>query len=717
LSPFSRLSSSLRSLAQDPARRRLAAWAALAMVLAIAGVLRLTLIERAMPYPQHIDEFYLSENAVRMLQTGDFNPRFFMYGGLPIYLTAAAFTVGFVDAANHLELMTTDQIGDVGFPYYEHPRVVRPARWLFALISLLGLAALAWVARQIQGGNALWLLAPALLALSDLYFEQSQLYLNVNIVGTALGWLLIAVCLKLLPRDDWPAKVLVPGLLAGTVIACKYNFGAILVVPLLAIAASRAPQRLFKAVALVAVAGGAFLCCAPYTLLDFKGFLDDLGRITYQYREGFPSNEAEPGIGHFLLYLRQIAEDLSLFSIPFALLGLGVLWRRDRLRTAMVIAFPALLLWQMSTQKAHFLRNVVPFLPLWSLLTAVGLLAASAFLALRLTAWRTNWPTRLRSALRPALLVAMVAIVAPLAHPFAWLETPLRSRQDAETWLIANAGKDETLIVAAELGLHPATLRDAGFEVEVISVRGLTPLTLLAAVGKFSKTLVLLPRFTAIHWIEKLLENGRLEAAQLNALHDELETLATFGTQEVSVLFDYPTGGDPMFVVGRPRRSPAELGDLARGHHLLLAAFRGEYIEATPWGLHILAQERVVSPEELLGPGTYRVLVNAIGTPAFGRYPVLRVRFGEQGIGSFRAETSPGEAIYDFQVATPTRAAFSLELTNDEIERDESGKVLGDRNVFVRSFYVHPLGDAPAPLPFVQDEEEAAGDREKSPSP
>ena len=88
--------------------------------------------------------------------------------------------------------------------------------------------------------------------------------------------------------------------------------------------------------------------------------LDDLGRITYQYREGFPLNEAEPGLGNLLLYLREIAVDLSLASIPFGLLGLAVLWRRDPLRTALVVTFPALLLLQMSSQKAYRQAGVRP---------------------------------------------------------------------------------------------------------------------------------------------------------------------------------------------------------------------------------------------------------------------------------------------------------------------------------------------------------------------
>lgn len=115
-------------------RRHAAAWLALALVLSAAMWLRLQVIEKSLPYPQHIDETFLSNNAANMLRTGDFNPHFFMYPGLPIYLTAAAMSYGYLDAANHLELKSTREIGSVNVPYYRHPRILRPARQLFALV-------------------------------------------------------------------------------------------------------------------------------------------------------------------------------------------------------------------------------------------------------------------------------------------------------------------------------------------------------------------------------------------------------------------------------------------------------------------------------------------------------------------------------------------------------------------------------------------------------
>ena len=56
-----------------------------------------------------------------------------------------------LDAANHLELQSTREIGSVNYPYYQVPRVVRPARRLFALISVAGMLLLALVARQLGG--------------------------------------------------------------------------------------------------------------------------------------------------------------------------------------------------------------------------------------------------------------------------------------------------------------------------------------------------------------------------------------------------------------------------------------------------------------------------------------------------------------------------------------------------------------------------------------
>lgn len=537
-------------------RRHAAAWLALALVLSAAMWLRLQVIEKSLPYPQHVDETFLSNNAANMLRTGDFNPHFFMYPGLPIYLTAAAMSYGYLDAANHLELKSTREIGSVNVPYYQHPRILRPARQLFALISVAGMLMLALVAR-LAGGHLAMVLAPAWLALSPLYFEQSQAYLNVNIVGSALAWTTIWLTLKNFDRPDRIAKVLIPGILCGLVIASKYNFAAILVVPLLAIC-WRGRGRLRQALLLTGVAGASFLACAPYTLLDLKAFLDDLGKITYVYRAGIFGGEKSAGFGgHLLLNLSEMHAEFGAASGFFVLIGAFFLARREGRRLLLAAVFPLLLFVSMTASPTHLMRNLVPFLPLWALLGAIGAVAASRFLAARVAVWRPTWPTAWREAAAFLAVAAPLAFFVPLGSPREFLAAPLTSRQDATAWLIENAPKDRPLLVARELGLHPAPFRKAGLLIKELPLRSLSTEEFLEELARYPDSLVLLPLVNVYHWDPEIAAAGRELLPRFESFHQEIEPVRIFGSQPVSLSFEYPPGGDPQFLVGRQRRSSA----------------------------------------------------------------------------------------------------------------------------------------------------------------
>lgn len=662
-------------------------------ILLFSWWLRVHQIDRSLPYPQHVDETYLADNAANMLRTGDFNPHFFMYGGLPIYLTAAAMTAGYVDAAKHQDLRTTAEIGLVGYPYYQHPRVVRPARLLFAFISVLGLLLLGLLAREL-GGLLAMVLAPAWLALSALYFEQSQSYLNVNIVGTCLVTGVALWVLRQLENPDFAAKVWVPGVLSGMVIACKYNFFPVVLTPLVAIFFFGGERRLKKAAALVGVMGLTFLVCAPYTLLDFRGFLDDLGRITYDYSKDnvFSTAESATFGGHLLLHLRELGREFGAISFLFVLAGGFLLGRGDVRRFAVVSAAPVAILLQASSLPTHFLRNLLPFFPFWALLGALGLAAAIAALD-RFAARNPRlaaWPAWGRRAAAAGVLLLTISFLLPLKAPKYWLAVPLTSRQEATAWILAEVPKEQPLIVAEELGLHPGPLKKAGYQLTQIPVRALGPIAFRAELAKAPGALVLLPRMISDHWEPTVAAAGAQVLPKIEGFHQELEVVRSFGSSKVSVCFPSPTGGDPEFVVGRARRSQHELQGMAQGHLFPGQEFQGPMTQVQGLGLAILAQALISSPAVELPAGKYRAAIDATGSPVRERYPVVRVKFGDLELGKFVAGENADSATFDFELASPTRAALTLELLNDEIERDAEGKIVADRNVWLQGAFLYP---------------------------
>ena len=160
------------------------------LVAALALSLRLHNIAGALPYPGHVDEPHLSERAGEILKTGSFDLQFFNYPHTPIYLVAGGLLLGYADAAMHLEVNNTEAIGSLGFPFFDQPRVIRPAKALFAALSVAAMVCMGIVGmRAYQRQSFLWLV-PLVLLFSSTYFFYSHHYVNVDLIGAVFVALL-----------------------------------------------------------------------------------------------------------------------------------------------------------------------------------------------------------------------------------------------------------------------------------------------------------------------------------------------------------------------------------------------------------------------------------------------------------------------------------------------------------------------------------------------
>jgi hypothetical protein len=141
--------------------RRVFAWEALPHYALLAGITLLALFLRTwglrfgLPYLEHPDEWAVADEAVRMLQTGDYRPTKWDYPTLSMYLqvgVAAAHYLWGVSAGLYREL------GDLQ-PEHYYP-------WMRALTALLGTAAipLTYVLGRMLYGRSVGLAGAALLA-------------------------------------------------------------------------------------------------------------------------------------------------------------------------------------------------------------------------------------------------------------------------------------------------------------------------------------------------------------------------------------------------------------------------------------------------------------------------------------------------------------------------------------------------------------------------
>lgn len=691
----------------DRLRRPLAVAIALELlVLGLVFGLRVRAIATTMPYPNHVDEPLLTEPAGRILTDGDWNPHFFMYPSLPIYVTAGAFAAGYLSAASHGEVHSTKDIGRVGYPFYRQARVMWPAKILFVLFSLVAAAGAAWVAYRLAGEPALLPLVPAVLALSDSHDKLSWTYLNVNVMGDALVWSTLAFLLVRLGDSSFRAKAVIPGLLVGATAATKYNFASLALPALLAIAWRGGERKADKSLLLGALAAVTFLVTVPYSVLDTPAFLTDLGKIMGIYQEGFLNHESAPGLPHLLLNLRLLVTDLGWLTLPFALAGLWHLLRRAPGATALVLSFPLVLLLHMSLQKAHFLRNLLSLFPLYALLVATGIVVAYRALA----AWLVGRTLRGRPVppggprFIPALVVTAAALVVlPFERPRADWYRPVDSRTAAIEWLQRHLPPHTTVIVPEELSIDLRSVAEAGHGIRRIPFRGETPSSLLARLAAAGEdAVVLYPLFGSDHWDVALAKANLAEAEELNRLRGKLTPLAEFGWGAVSVSFDYVVAGNPRFLIGRLELPAAERAGLGQPRAVPLESFGGLGGAFQGGELSIFGAEPSRSAPLELAAGRWRLAVLARGTAARGKMARLRFKLGDRVIGAIVTRPSLREEILEFDLPGYTMAPLEISITNDRVESGPDGETL-DRNAYLRSIQLFSLGSLGPSSPSSDD--------------
>ncbi len=408
----------------------------LALVCALGLGLRLYALGWGLPYVEHPDEPALVEVAVRMVREGDPNPRNFLYPSLFFYAMAG---VTRLHAWWGIEQGLYRSLADLPTDTYLYTTAPDLYLWNRALSAVLGaltvpaLAALGWRMFDRRVG----LLAALLLAVARFHVEHSHFITTDAATGL---WVVLALlgAWRVASDGGWSGYLL-GGLACGLAAGTKYNAGVVA----LALAAAhllfwragslRAGGRLVTCGALALL---TFVLTTPYALLDWSRFLAALRFNAEHYASGGHGDM----VGRWPL--AEYAEVLwTMLLFPggtLALLaGLPVLARRFPRQTALVGLVVAAELVLLLSYAVHFVRNLLPIVPLLLLLLAAGAVAladrAQQYLRERGPAW-TNGRTGLVS----GLLLAALALAA------------LAPQVSDTAWLLGYWGRPYTLVAAAE---------------------------------------------------------------------------------------------------------------------------------------------------------------------------------------------------------------------------------------------------------------------------
>jgi 4-amino-4-deoxy-L-arabinose transferase-like glycosyltransferase len=323
-----------------------------ALLLALAAGLRLMGLDWGLPTQQHYfsyhpDEILLLLPSAQYFAKGDWNPHFFNYGTLYLYLVGLpALWLGYAQSMNL-------------------PSLYLLGRTITAALGIASVPLLYFALRRESRGLALG--SALLLALLPLHVINSH-YATVDV--PAAFWLVLGFLFALRGPSAWMG--LAAGLSVGLAAATKYNAGLFLlpaiVAPLLV------PPRQWRPSWLGATLAGAalgFVIGCPYFWTpDFvRGFLFELQHA----REGGTAAFVEMGSGWGYHLLHGLPVALGFPLLLAVLLGVCVTLRVPSRAGRLSLLWVALYLLVIGLGKERFVRYLVLIAPFLAVIAAHGL--------------------------------------------------------------------------------------------------------------------------------------------------------------------------------------------------------------------------------------------------------------------------------------------------------------------------------------------------------
>lgn len=492
------------------------------------------MINNTLPYSVNVDEDRFVAVPFSIMQTGDFNPHFFNYPTLPIYLTTIGTTIGFFKSASALETKNLKDLSTDIYPYFKHPSIIKYPKLLFILLSSSIFIFLILIIKTLYPQeNYHYILIP-ILFVSSVYMEQSWSYLNVNIVG---AFFIISTLLYLLmnkEKDTFLTTTIFPGILVGTAIASKYNFFLLLVPVILTIYMYSSHNKLFKVLMVLPVSIITFVVLVPYSLLDFSKFVSDVAFELWHYKEGHAGHNGPPGLDQFLYYINSIIEQFTYPLVLLGIIGIVKVVKSKPKEFLLLISFPTLMLIFMSAQKVNFLRNIISVYAIYAIFISIGLYLIIVFI-------KNITEKRVRIISSLILILTLVYPVIKMSHNLERLYIP-DSRNVVIKWIKENIESGNTIYLAKDLYL----------DVREISKKYMIKKYKRDDIDniKLKKNeYILVP----VYGYDKRKAAGKIIAEKFNNKFTtkELKRIETFGTKKV--LVNYPITvpvGDPEMYIG-----------------------------------------------------------------------------------------------------------------------------------------------------------------------
>jgi hypothetical protein len=397
---------------------------ALGLIVAVGLVLRVLHNTYGLPYVYNIDEgSHFTNRAVGMFG-GSADPGYYQNPSAYTYLVHLA--LRFQYGIGHV--LPFGHYGRAIRQYSEDPTTIyRTSRTLAALLCMLGVLAVFWVARRLWGTMEA-LASAAVLSFAFLPVVYSRV--AVTDVGALLPVAFALYASVRVYEEGLRKHYLLGGAMAGLAFGFKYTAGLVLL-PLLIAAVARLVGRdrraLVNGLIALAAAVGVFFITNPYVFIHFSDAWHQLKGE--QQLAGKFAKLGQEGDNGPTYYLDSLTWGLGWAAALAALVGVVLVARRSLMRALLLATVPVALFIYLSTQVRFFGRWLLPAYP------ALALLAGVAIASL----------VRLVPGPRLVRAAALAAVgLAVLAQPIladvrtARLLGRTDTRQIARNWLVSH---------------------------------------------------------------------------------------------------------------------------------------------------------------------------------------------------------------------------------------------------------------------------------------
>ena len=426
------------------------------LVIFFAFILRYFQLNIGLPYLYFWDEPLTASNALQMIKTGDYNPHFFKYGSLMIYLNLL------IDQLYRIYLSLTGDLvsvaniriaADTGWHWtISHPSFYFWNRFLTATMGTATVFIAYLISRSICNR---WtgIISAFFLSILPIHIVHSG-FVTMD-APVALFVSLVALFSILFIGEKKIIYFILSLICVGFATATKYNSGLAILLPIASLIwmsyRDGIPRQKFYWLAIPGLPAVTFFLSIPYAILDFPNFIKDvLHQINYYKTTGHPGATISPGWDYFAFQIREFYQNIGLTGTILFAIGLAGTISRPVL--LLILLFPVSYLVFMSDMTVNFHRNFIQVYPFIAVFTGVAFYNLHA----ALTRFYPNFKK-----LIPLVCLTAALVLLPRAYDAYQTGRVLHNTRDTRSTVIdtLNAMEDvQEVVFARELRVHEQDL-------------------------------------------------------------------------------------------------------------------------------------------------------------------------------------------------------------------------------------------------------------------